>query len=223
MVDDAESKRARAAKRLRRARIEAGYKTPLEATNKFGWVHRTYLAHENPSKGGRGFKALVDEYAAAFGTTAAYLLVEEAVEISGIPNNTVPIMSLATASELIEIADGKKPQSNKRLAIGPGLQLSKLAFAFEVMGDAMFSREDHDSFKDGDMVFIDPRAPVAAGDFVLAVVNGEKLFRRYRPAVHGSDEAFTLIALNKFYPPIEATKANGARIIGRAMRQLRDL
>lgn len=223
MVDEAEKRRVRAAARLKAAREAAGFATAQKAAKRFGWVYRTYLTHENPTKSGRGFNNYAKEYAEAFGTTAAFLLAEDDEVISEIPNRTVPIMSMATAEELIEIAEGKKPKSNKRLAVGQGIGLSELAFAWTVTGDAMTSTREVISFADGDDVVIDPKSKIEAGCFVLAVVRGERLFRRYKPAVHGSDEVFSLIALNDFYPTIQTSKDEGSRIIGRAVRMVREL
>lgn len=60
-------------KRLRQARILAGYKTASEAITKFGWNNSAYRAHEN----GQNSYSIVsaNNYAKAYGTTSAWLML----------------------------------------------------------------------------------------------------------------------------------------------------
>ena len=58
--------------RLRKVRQDAGYATAADAAKAFGWVGSTYASHENGNRGLRPDAA--DRYAAAFKTSAAYLL-----------------------------------------------------------------------------------------------------------------------------------------------------
>ena len=63
---------AEAADRLRRLRIAKGYETAADAARAFGWNEHTYKSHEN---GVRGIKLpAARKYAAAFGSSAAYIL-----------------------------------------------------------------------------------------------------------------------------------------------------
>lgn len=63
------------ADRLRTARERAGYPTPTEAANAFGWNPVTYRAHENGQNGLRPDPAR--RYAKAFRVSAAWLLTGE--------------------------------------------------------------------------------------------------------------------------------------------------
>lgn len=58
--------------RLRELRMKKGYNTAADAARAFGWNDNTYKSHEN---GERGIKlAVARKYAAAFGSTASYIL-----------------------------------------------------------------------------------------------------------------------------------------------------
>ncbi|WP_238314984.1 XRE family transcriptional regulator [Methylobacterium organophilum] len=61
--------------RLRGARKMAGFKSAMAAANRFGWPPSTYAAHENGQN--QYDTDAAAKYAAAFKTTAAYLLTGE--------------------------------------------------------------------------------------------------------------------------------------------------
>jgi transcriptional regulator with XRE-family HTH domain len=61
--------------RLKRARIEAGCATAIEAARRFGWNPNTYKSNEN-GNATFGYEA-ARAYAAAFGVTAAWLMSGE--------------------------------------------------------------------------------------------------------------------------------------------------
>ena len=64
-----------ASERLQAARAKAGYATPTDAANAFGWNPVTYRSHES---GERGLKANVAaKYARAFKVSQAWLLTGE--------------------------------------------------------------------------------------------------------------------------------------------------
>lgn len=61
-----------ASDRLRQLRIRKGFASPTEAARAFGWNEHTYKSHEN---GIRGIKVdAARKYAAAYGSTAGYIL-----------------------------------------------------------------------------------------------------------------------------------------------------
>ena len=70
------------AKRLRDARIKAGYLSASQAARAHGWRASTYIAHENGQNHYDAEQA--KEYAKAFKTEAEYLLFGRSVPSSGI-------------------------------------------------------------------------------------------------------------------------------------------
>lgn len=83
------------AKRLEQARKARGFKTAKEAALYFGWNYETYAQHEN---GNRGLGRAVERYAAAFRTTAAWILFNEG---DG-PENTVPLVGKIGAGQVVQ-------------------------------------------------------------------------------------------------------------------------
>lgn len=61
-----------ASDRLRQIRLKKGFDSPSEAARAFGWNEHTYKSHENGIRGIRIDAAR--KYAAAFGSTAAFIL-----------------------------------------------------------------------------------------------------------------------------------------------------
>jgi hypothetical protein len=71
--------RTEAAKRLLRARRDAGFRTASDAIRRFGWTGSTYRAHEN---GQNSYKGEAVTYAKAYRTTAGFLLYGEQTPVS---------------------------------------------------------------------------------------------------------------------------------------------
>lgn len=231
MIDDSrDAKRKEAAARLREAREGAGFKEAQEAADHFGWKYTTYRSHESQGKGGRSFTDYAEIYANAFGTTAAWLLFgekEAAPEADiRVPNRVVPIMSMAAYDELIEVAEGKKPSSDRRIPIGSIMGLSPRAFAIEVIDSSMVASQGK-SFHPGDEVLIDPAAALDPGCFVLVGVEHagrkEVLLRKFTPTQHGSHDVYDLVPLNRDFAVISVPGPATVRIIGRAVRHMSDL
>lgn len=85
------------------------------------------------------------------------------------------------------------------------IKSSASTFALTLKGDSMSN-----DFLDGDTVIIDPLEKPEPGEFVLAKVGGDILFRKYR--VDSMNE-FSLHPLNPDYPVISSLEAE-IRIIG---------
>jgi SOS-response transcriptional repressor LexA len=231
MVDDSrEAKRKEAAARLRQAREDAKFKDAQEAADHFGWKYTTYRSHESQGKGGRAFTDFAEIYASAFGTSAAWLLFGDQEAAPGndirVPNRVVPLMSMAAYDELIEVYEGKKPNSNRRISIGSMMGLSSRAYAIEVSGLSMVAPQGR-SFEPGVQVLIDPEAKLEPGCFVHAAVERdgrkETLFRKFTPAEHGSFEVYDLVPLNRDFAVISVPGPATVRILGRAVRYISDL
>lgn len=226
MVDEKKRRRADPARwaaigeRLKEARLKRFPKMTLKqfAREVLQFNDKTYRTYEN------GRSKLPDDVAELFATTvgrtaAYYLLGDSPHGSAGLDDiKVLHIMTLASAEELIAIADRKKkPSSNSRMGIGPGIGLSEYAFVYEAPDDAM-AGTGRGAASCGDPVIIDPEAKLKPGDVVLAVVGGEKLLRRYKPLKRGSDEEFELLAAaGSFEPAVFGSKKAGDRIIGRAM------
>ncbi len=81
-----------ASDRLRELRIKKGFSTASDAARAFGWNEHTYKSHEN---GIRGIKlAQARKYAAAFGSTAGYILAGGAGQSNGSDAPTSPIVHI---------------------------------------------------------------------------------------------------------------------------------
>lgn len=78
------------ADRLRQLRIAKGFASAAEAARAYGWNEQTYKSHEN---GIRGMKqAVVERYAAALGSTAAFIL--------GISTDALPRSPITTVAHV---------------------------------------------------------------------------------------------------------------------------
>lgn len=76
------------ADRLRGLRIKKGFPGPIEAARAFGWNEHTYKSHENGIRGIRLDAAR--KYAAAYGSTAGYILDGDE---SGLPSQVVNLVA----------------------------------------------------------------------------------------------------------------------------------
>lgn len=86
-----------ASDRLRQLRIKKGFSNPSEAARAFGWNEHTYKSHENGIRGIRLDAAR--KYAAAFGSTAAFILTgTDGNEPSPSVNHVIEVPLLGTVS-----------------------------------------------------------------------------------------------------------------------------
>ncbi|OSI09168.1 LexA family protein [Neisseria canis] len=76
------------------------------------------------------------------------------------------------------------------------IKSSKITFALKLKGDSM-----EDAFLNGDIIIIDPMEKPEPGEFVLAIVGEDVLFRKYRIDNLGQ---FSLQPLNSDYPVISS-------------------
>ena len=87
--------------RLQWARREAGYSTPSEAAEAFGWNKFTYLSHENGNRGITASAAL--RYAKAFRRSAGWILTGE----GGQRPNTVQVQAYIGENSEVQALDAK--------------------------------------------------------------------------------------------------------------------
>lgn len=74
--------------RLRRARLEAGYRSGTDAAKAMGAVEATYLGHEN---GSRGLGRAATRYASFYGVSVEWLLTGRGTPK---PNQKHPVIEL---------------------------------------------------------------------------------------------------------------------------------
>ena len=104
-------------------------------------------------------------------------------------------------------------------------KVSGHAFALKIKGDSMYRADNPESFKEGDVVLIDPDVQPKPGGFVAAR-NGkqEATFKRYRP--RGLNEKgvdyFELVPLNENYPTMRSDLEE-ITIIGTAVEHRKTL
>lgn len=86
--------------RLQKARLKAGYKTPTEAAQAFGWGS-TYLSHENGSRGIR--TDVARRYGKAFRVKPAWILTGEgSAVVKTTEGRTVPLVGTVGAGAAAE-------------------------------------------------------------------------------------------------------------------------
>jgi phage repressor protein C with HTH and peptisase S24 domain len=210
--------------RLKLARIRAHYRTAKLAAAAHGWNYDSYKTHEAGTREISPARAKV--YADAFHVSAAYILTGEggggALDpiLARIPIRVVPLMDLLDIDQLRAVAGGARPIGISDVAVDSGDDITPRAFAAVVITTAMVSRVEP-SIDPGDIVIISPETQIEPGKIVLAVVNGETMLRKYRPANHGGDAtSFILVPLNDDFPTIHTSIEDGSFIVGRAIRRI---
>lgn len=129
--------------RLRRARLQAGFRSAAEAARHFGWPYSTYAAHENGQNAIRVENANI--YSPAFKVAASWILTGEggpatvSVPVEGYVGAGFVIMPFSESQEIerIEVPAG----------MGNGLR------AVRVRGNSM-----QPAYYNGDVIFYSPEA-----------------------------------------------------------------
>lgn len=178
--------------RLRKARMDAGFKSASEAARRFGWLPSTYLAHENGQNGLKPDVAIT--YAEKFGIDPGWLLTGNIKTVDG------GIVTTTNADEShgrIAADASREPQPGVNSDINVGLmprdmpvigsarcgedglfelngqtldyvrrppRLSGItdAYALYVDGDSMAPWREH-----GDVVYVHPHQPAKINDYVV--------------------------------------------------------
>ena len=214
------------AERLKLARVRAHYRDAKHAADAHGWNYDTYKTHESGKRSISPQRAEI--YAKAFHVSAAYILLGKEAGapldpiLSRIPIRVVPLMDLLDVEALRAVAGGARPIGISDVAVDSGDDITPRSFAAVVMTTAMVSRRpDEPSTYPGDVVIISPETKPEPGKIVLAVVEGETMLRKYRPASHGDDtSAFILVPLNDDFATIHASVSEDTFIVGRAIRRI---
>lgn len=221
MVDDQDDRKGLAA-RLRQARANAGFKSAMAATKKFGWPYQTYKNHENGERRYRLPEAKI--YGDAFGVSPGWLLAEEGGMPAGgdgikrIPLRLIPLMKASSYSELQAVARGSNPIGYADISVASIVDLPPRSFGYEVEGDAMANSADKNSLGDGDVAVVAPGQPLDPGCFVLVLHDNKTMVRRYKPTSRDGF-SFDLVPLNSFHLSI-STNTMETEIIGRVVMRI---
>ncbi|MDR7034518.1 S24 family peptidase [Mesorhizobium sp. BE184] len=167
-------------KRLRAAREAAGYATLNEAALALGIPYATMAAHENGSRGiGRALSTYVERYGVSSdwllrGVGEAPASASEAVPRPK-PNASFPPVHQRFPGRMVPLLGQTVAGANGRFILNgqeiayvfcpPMLEGVDDAYAVQVYGTSMEPR-----FFAGETVWLNPRAPVRAGDFVVAQI-----------------------------------------------------
>lgn len=122
--------------RLRKARIDAGFKSARSAAQRHGWKESSYAAHEN---GQNEFGPdVADRYARAFRVSAAWLLTAEGPTRR---SNIAPVVGLIGAgAEIHPEAEQVPPEGLYEIEVP--FPIPDGTIAFEVEGESMWPRYD---------------------------------------------------------------------------------
>lgn len=133
--------------RLRRARLDAGFKSAADAAEAFGWHVVTYRAHEN---GGRGVRIeTLERYAAAFRVSPQWLITGKADKSA--TGRSVKVMGFVGAgAEVLAFANDEPWDGLDQIEAPAGT--SEDAVAVIVRGDSMFP-----IFEDGELLIYSER------------------------------------------------------------------
>ena len=146
------------------------------------------------------------------------------VEPAPIGMYRVPLISNIQAGMWAEIVDNFQPGDAEEWLL-TSTKVSGHAFALKIKGDSMYRADNPESFKEGDVVLIDPDVQPKPGGFVAAR-NGkqEATFKRYRPRGLNEKgvEYFELVPLNENYPTMRSDLEE-ITIIGTAVEHRKTL
>lgn len=172
------------ADRLRRARYSAGFDGPTEAAGRFGWNRNTYKSHENAARGINRKNA--SKYAAAYGTTAAWILFGEGEPPA--PRNVSPLSTNRVNPEVAIPPQTRQEVGKYESEIDPHRALpvfppTSREKRIDVIGVGIAGEGNGDFELNGevvDRVESPPSLLNAKGVFALYVI-GESMSPRFKP------------------------------------------
>ena len=148
----------------------------------------------------------IQELAQALGVSGAFLIGETSnLEQAPVMSGRVPLISWVQAGSWCEIDEAYPAGSAEEWLMCPAAYGPK-AFALRVRGESMFDPTGRKSFKDGDIIFIDPDRCADNGSLVVCklVDSDEATFKQL--VIEGSERY--LKALNPSWPE-RIIKING--------------
>lgn len=138
--------------------------------------------------------------ASILSTTVSYLMVGNlsgSVEHGPSIKGMLPLISWVQAGEWTEIADVFDASEAEDWLYCP-VAHSARAFVLRVRGESMFDPRGKRSFKDGDLIFVDPERPAENGSLVIAKLTGGQEATFKELVIEG--DAHFLKALNPDWP-----------------------
>lgn len=171
--------------RLKKARIDAGFRYASDAANAMGIVGSTYRAHENGQNDFSFEEAQV--YAKKFGVDPLWLMATELRTANGngtnsetfeLPNATIGAKvegvgrKIPVYGQAVGGVDGEFLMNGNILyevMAPPVLSHISGAYAVSISGESMSPR-----YEDGEVAFVDPRRRVKKGDYVIAQIRLEE-------------------------------------------------
>ncbi len=211
-------------RRLKGARIAAGYRSAREAAHENGWKESSYRAHENGTRtiGQDDAERYARRFRALGASTSAkqILFGEEERAEAGAPAapgrfamRIVPMLSWVSAGELVD-ADSQIPVEDVPLLAFADLGRGDF-FALKVAGDSM----DRIS-PDGSIIVVDraDRGLVPDAAYVFAV-RGEATYKLWQP----NPPHLSPYSTNPAHKPIFVKGRKDLEVIGRVRRTMLDL
>lgn len=179
------------ATRLAKARVDAGFKSRLQATKKFRWNHSTYTTHEN---GRSAFNAdTAKEYASAYQVPLSHLLGADIISESDdeyvqmhdnmLPptkspeqHSGIPLISWVSAGAMEKDEHYQEDFDDYPIAYAPDLDPNGDWIALRVDGRSMDKISPHDS-----IIFVNrsEKNLVPNACYVIIDENGDASYKRY--------------------------------------------
>jgi SOS-response transcriptional repressor LexA len=133
------------------------------------------------------------------GTLPVLLSLSKQTNISTVSPPKVPLLKKSKSLVWLERQDLSEANFEGDYLM-TDLDLSKQAFGIDIDTDEMAP-----DFKEGDRIILDPSMKATPGDFVLALVGDEIVFRKYRHRTLDSGVLITeLVAQNPDYPTLRS-------------------
>ena len=212
--------------RLRTARNKLGLTQPGLAL-KCGWESQSRISMYERDVRQPSHRDLT-LLAKILGVSVEWLLTgkePKATPAEHIDVRQLPVINYIQAGNPREIVDAYEAGDGfDTIGVDPSLakKLGHHAFALLVDGESMLP-----DFRPGDIVVIDPDAPVRPGDIVVAKLHKDQAatIKKYRS--RGEDEegtpVFELVPLNNDYPTITVDAGNPGHLIGPVIEHRRKL
>lgn len=131
------------------------------------------------------------------------------IQIEKDDNIKIPVLTTAQLQQL-DTTNNSPPISNEGEFIMTTGPVSEATFAFRVIDDSM-----KPDFISGDIVIIDALQMPSPGEFVIARVDSDVIFRKFQVESYrdGKTESFSLSPLNNDFPVLSSAK-NRIEILG---------
>lgn len=152
----------------------------------------------------------------ALHTTERYLRYKDA-EPPAVGLKKVPLLRMNEIGTLTQGQDVRDKWDGLSVAPAP-MTVSDKAFGIEVTDIANEPRVHL-----GDTIILEPESEPDPGNYVVAVVGGLALLRRYRALDPFDRSSFVLMAENADFPPVTVDADHPGFVVGRAVKRITDM